>query len=823
MHGVCRACYMRSIYRKGLLEMVFMNRPKIKDKRWNKESEEPIRRGWKSKKVFEFNTRTKRTIFSIDTPPPYVNTPIHMGHAVTYNIMDFIARYKRMRGFEVLFPLGLDRNGLPIEMAVEKKFNVSIKDTPREKFIGLCHKLLEESTAESVDSFYMLGHSYSSWKEGEEIGEIYHTDSDSYRRTTQDTFIDLWHSGLVYESDRVSNYCPECQTTIADAEIVYKDLPSRFVYVKWKVKETGETIVIGTTRPEFIATCGMVIYNPKDERFRHLKGKHAILPIYGKEVPIEPHPSAKIETGTGLAMMCSFGDYTDIRFFREMNLKPIVAINQDGTMNEHAGDFLKGLKVEAARKKMVETLKSQGLVEKEQEMMHRTPICERSKTPIEFISISEYYLKQLDFRDDIIKKVADRTKFFAPRSKQILLDWINTLSMGWAISRRRYYATEIPIWYCEGCNEIIVPPKGKYYQPWREKPPVKKCPKCGGTEFRGEERVFDTWFDSSISPLYTLGYARKDRFFKKSMPNSLRPQGKEIVRTWLYYTLLRCYQLTKKPIFENVWIHYHVLDEKGNKMSKSLGNVIDPMDVIKRFGAEPFRVWCALEGNITLSDLRCSYERIEGASKFLTKLWNIARFVSSFRPSKSKPAYLETDKWILKEINRIVEKTGKCYDNFDFHTPVTELKHFIWETFASHYLELVKSRAYNQDSRFTKSEQAAAIHTLNEVLEKILLMLAPITPFITHKLYKDIFAKTIEEQKFPEPDRKHREAIAFKTAELMELNSRIWKTKKDKSRSLKTPVKKAVIPKKFKSIEKDLVEAHHIEHLEYGDRLKIRL
>jgi valyl-tRNA synthetase len=796
--------------------------PKIVDKRWSSEFEEPIRKAWKRKKVFGFSVRTKKPIFSIDTPPPYVNTPIHMGHALTYTIMDFIARFKRMRGFEVLFPLGLDRNGLPIEMAVEKKFNVSLRNTPREEFISLCNKLLEESSTESLESFYKLGHSYTSWTHGDGVGEIYYTDSESYRRVTQETFLDLWNKKMIYQAKRVSNYCPSCQTTIADAEIDYKDLPSEFIHVKWKVKETGDTVIIATTRPELICSCGMVIYNPKDKRYNHLKGKHAILPIYGKEVPIVPHPSAKIETGSGLAMMCSFGDYSDIRFFREMKLDPIIAINQDGTMNTHAG-FLEGMTIGNARKKMKETLMSQGLVEKGQNMVHRTPICERSKTPIEFIYMSEYYLKQLNMKHDILR-VADKTNFFSPKSKQILLDWIDTLSMDWAVSRRRYYATEIPLWYCKKCMEIIVPPKGRYYKPWKEKPPVKKCPGCGGTEFTGEDRVFDTWFDSSISPLYVLGYGRDHGFFKKSLPCSLRPQGKEIVRTWLYYTLLRSYQLTKKPVFRNVWIHYHVLDEKGNKMSKSLGNVIDPNDVIKRFGAESFRVWCALEGNITVSDLKCSYDRIEGASKFLTKLWNVARFVSSFSASKSRPDLQESDKWILKEMSNMIKKTAKHYDNFDFHVPVTGLKHFVWETFASHYLELVKPRAYNHDGKFTGAEQAAAVYTLNEIMNKLLLLLAPITPFITHKLYNDLFGKLIEEQKFPEPDKNFTKIrVAFTTAELMELSSEIWKAKKDKGLSLKTPVKKAVIPKKFKKLEKDIIEAHGIENLEYGDKLKIRL
>jgi valyl-tRNA synthetase len=799
----------------------FLMKPKIRDKRWNREFEEPARRAWRTKKAFRFRKGTRKPVFSIDTPPPYVDAPVHIGQAVTYTIMDFIARFKRMRGFEVLFPLGLDRNGLPIEVAVEKRFKVSLQDTPREKFISLCRKLLEKSSLESLDSFYRLGHSYSSWKHGEGIGELYYTDSDSYRRTTQDTFIDLWKKGMVYKAKRVGNYCPGCRTTIADAEIEYVSIPTDFVHVKWRVRETGESINIATTRPELICTCGMVIYNPGDSRYRHLKGKHAVLPVYGREVPIMPHPSAKAETGSGLAMMCSFGDYTDIRFFREMKLKARVAINQDGTMNENSG-FLQGMKVRDARRKMIETLRSQGLMEKEQRVMHRTPVCERSKDPIEFVSVSEYYLRQLNMKKNVIR-VADRTRFFSPRSKQILLDWIDTLSMDWAVSRRRYYATEIPLWYCKGCGETILPPKGRYYRPWKDKPPVRRCPGCGGRDFTGEERVFDTWFDSSISPLYVLGYGRKQGFFRKSLPCSLRPQGKEIVRTWLYYTLLRTYQLIKSPIFENVWIHYHVLDEKGKKMSKSLGNVIDPLDVVKKFGAEPFRIWCALEGNITLSDLRCSYERIEGASKFLTKLWNIARFISAFpRKGRVKPKLLETDKWILKEMNRIVKETRECYESFDFHRPVSELKHFIWETFASHYLEMVKPRAYNQDGRFTKIEQAAAIHTLNEVLEKILLLLAPITPFITRKLYRDLFGRIVEEQPFPEPE-KRPPRVGFRTEDLLALNSRIWKAKKDRGLSLKAPVRKATLPGKFRKMEKDLREAHSIDNIGYGDRLKLRL
>jgi valyl-tRNA synthetase len=628
--------------------------------------------------------------------------------------------------------------------------------------------------------------------------------------------------GLIYMDKKVNNYCPVCRTTIADSEIEYKNISSTFNYVKFKVKGTRDTVVIGTTRPELIGACGMVIFNPKDERYKKLDGKTAIIPLYEKEVPIRAHPYATIEAGTGLMMMCSFGDYTDIRFFREMNLEPVILINSRGLMNDNAG-FLEGMSVEEARKETIRRLEDAGLLEKQEKITHRTPVCERSKTEIEFIALSEYYLKQLDFKPEM-KKIAKKTDFYAPRSRQILLDWINSLSMDWAISRRRYYATEIPLWYCKECSEPVVPLKGRYYKPWKEKPPIEKCHRCGCIEFEPETRVFDTWFDSSISPLYILKYHTNEKFFSKTEPCTLRPQGKEIVRTWLYYTLLRCYQLTKKSIFKDIWIHYHVLDEKGSKMSKSLGNVIDPLEVVEKFGAEPFRIWCALEGNITISDLKCSFARIEGASKFLTKLWNVARFVSMFKPVKRGIRLTDTDRWILKELYKLVKDIRKCYENYDFHSPIVAIKHFIWETFASHYIELVKSRAYNEGKKFTKSEQRGAIHTLNKVLEEILFLLYPIACFITHRIYEDVFRGDIDKKEFPKTNvRFSKKRLPFKTEDLVDLNSRIWKKKKDKGLSLKAPVKHAIIPSKFKKIEKDLKETHNIVDLKYGKRFNIRI
>ena len=791
-------------------------KPKLKEKNWSKELEKPIYESWKRSKCYKFDKRTKKPIYSIDTPPPYINTPVHIGQATTYILMDMFARFKRMTNYEVLFPLGLDKNGLPIEIATEKKFGIKLIETPREKFLLYCKKLLDEAGSVTTDSFLRLGISFNSYEKGNSVGEVYETDSKDYRTLTQNTFLDLWNKSLIYEDERITNWDPELQTTIADSEIEYKDLASTFNDIKFKVKETGEWIVIGTTRPELVCTCGMVVFNPKDKRYKYLQGKTAVTPLFKREVPIKAHPLAEIDKGTGLVMMCSAGDLSDIRFFREMNLDPIIAIEKDGTMNHHA-DFLKGLKVKEARQKMIEELKKNNLLVKQTQTTHRTPVSERSGAEIEFIEMKEFYLKQLNVKKKL-KEIAQKPHFYEENSRRVLLDWIDSLATDWPISRRRYYATEIPLWYCKDCEHIIVPKKGKYYQPWKQKPPQKNCPKCKSKEFVGEIRVFDTWFDSSISPLYILMYERDKAFFKKSSPCSLRPQGKEISRTWLYYTLLKCYLLTGKPIFKDVWINHHIVDEKGYKMSKSRGNVINPREVLDNFGAEPFRLWAAVEGNLTKTDFRCSFDRIDGAGKTLTKLWNITRFISMF-PEKKSTKLTNLDKWIINEMNELISFSKNQYEQYNFHDPAINIKHFIWETFASHYMELVKNRAYNSTKEFTKQEQDSACYTLHYCLDNLLKLLAPITPMITYKIYKNLRKKDIHFERFPAESKKYKTLFSTKDIEL--LNSEIWKAKKDRGISLKEEIKSLTVPNKLKSIKKDLVMTHNAKELKFGNELSI--
>ncbi len=803
---------------------------KLQGKRWEREFESGVLKKWKRKWPYGFDRKTKRPVYSIDTPPPYVNTPVHIGQATTYVLMDMFARFRRMTGNNVLFPLGLDRNGLPIEMAAENKFNVKLTSLPRTKAIGMCKKILEESSLASVDSFFRLGISFNSWKKGTGIGDLYETDSPDYRTLTQETFIDLWNKGIIYEDERANNFCPGCQTTLADAEIDYENRKGSYYHIKFKVKETGEDIVIATTRPELVCTIGMVIYNPGDKRYRHLEGKTAIAPVFGKEVRIKAHPSAEIGKGTGIMMVCSFGDLADIRFFRDMKLEPVISIEKDGTMNKNAG-FLQGLTIKDAREKYVKELEKTGLLVKTVPTdKHRVPVCERSKDAIEFISMKELYVKQVEFKSDM-KKLARKMNFFAPRSRQILIDWIDSVSIDWPISRRRFYATEIPLWYCRKCGQAVVPPKGRYYKPWLEGPPAGstglkngKCGKCGSSGFRWVERVFDTWFDSSISPLYILKYTRKpEGFFEKHQPCSVRPQGKEIVRTWLYYTVLKDWLLTGRRIFKDVWINYHVVDEKGKKMSKSKGNMIDPKEVLDRFGAEPFRLWTVMEGNLEKTDFRCSFERMEGTGKTLTKLWNVARFISMFPAPKTRPKKLcALDEWILQEVNGIVKHARERYENYDFHNPATRIRNFLWETFASHYVELVKQRAYNENGEFSREEQAAARYTLNTVLDAILLLLSPIVPLITYRIYTDLRGKDNHGLEFPGTDeRVAKKRLPFNAKDVMEFNSAVWKAKREKGISLRTEVKSATASEKLKPLEKDLASAHNIRNLKYGKPLKV--
>jgi valyl-tRNA synthetase len=696
-----------------------------------------------------------------------------------------IARTARMLGHPVHFPIGIDRNGLPVELYTERTYKVSLRHTPRDRFLDLCRHALDDLEAEMLRIMRTMGLSG-------DFAHHYRTDAEDYRAFTQATFIALWHKGVVYQATRPNNFCSDCGTTIADAEIEYEELPAKLVYMRFRVRETGETLVVASTRPELLCSCQTVIFHPDDQRHKRLQGLHVILPIYEREVPIRPHPSAKPEFGSGAVMVCSYGDYTDVLLFRQLNLPERIAIDEEGRMTETAG-LLRGLSVAQARDRMIEELQQRGLVDRIETIQHRTPLCGRSRTPIEIIPMQEYYLKQVEYLQQL-RQLARRTRFHPDAHRQLLLDWLNAVTIDWPLSRRRYYATEVPVWYCKACGDPHVPEPGPYYQPWRQKAPFPRCQRCGASEFMGDERTFDTWMDSSVSALYVTKYQRDRPFHRRTYPTSLRPQGKDIVRTWLHYSILRCWLLTQRAPFAHAWIFGMGLDEHGRQMSKSRGNVIDPIPILEKYGADTFRFWSAQEASLGY-DFRCSEARIAGAGKFLTKLWNLARFISSFPQPRQRPRLAPADRWILAELARLIREALDGYREFNFFVPATKAREFTWNLFAAHYVEMVKARAYGTNGG--AAAQRAAWFTLHTCLRAILLLLAPLIPFITESVWRQLYGRTsIHRQQFPRAPANR--AFAAVTPELVQFNSMVWNVKKERGLSLKEgidmPVPVALAP-----------------------------
>ena len=782
---------------------------KIAAKSWNPSLEKEILGKLESENIHKFTPDSEKDTFVIDTPPPYPSgRPWHIGAAAHYAQIDMIARYARMSGHNVMFPIGIDRNGLPVEIYTEKKHKIRMRMMQRETFLDLCRVALDDLEAEMIKMMKEMGLSCN-------FNEYYRTDSDEYRSLTQSTFIDLWNRNLVYLATRPNNYCSECGTTIADAEIIYQDVPTKLVYMNFEVKETSDKIVIASTRPELLFACQAIIVNPQDDRYLQFHRKHVMIPLFNRDVKILPHHSAKPEFGSGAVMVCSYGDHNDVQVIRELGLNEIVAINQDGITTQAAGQY-SNLKLKEARSRIIMDLNNAGFINREEKIMHRTPLCERSKTPVEIIPMEDYYLKQLEYIPKL-KALTDAIKFYPPIHKQILINWLNSVSIDWPISRRRYYGTEIPIWYCNKCRTPNLPDSAapdRYYRPWKEKPPFKKCINCNCTEFTGEDRIFDTWMDSSITPLFITKYNRDPKVHRYLYPTEIRPQAKDIIRTWLYYSMLRCFQLTDKLPWASAWIMGYGVDEKGEKMSKSKGNVIDPSPIIHQYGADAFRFWSAGEGSLG-HDFRCSEQKIAGSKNFLSKLWNIGRFISSFDiPSEAPKQLFATDQWIISELSRLIEDCKKGYDEFNFFLPSNAIREFTRNLFASHYIEMIKARAYNEEDYIGHK---SAIFTLHRCLSTILLLLAPICPFVTEELWTKIYSvKSIHLQRIPKSTEEDFGELAKYTALITDFNSMVWNKKKDtilqetgKPLSLKDPIRMSV-PVGLGLFKNDLQMMHNL-------------
>ncbi|MCA1814612.1 MAG: valine--tRNA ligase [Halobacteriales archaeon] len=777
--------------------------PRLRETSWDVRAELAVveeLRGQRLEPTFA-TVRPDERCFVIDTPPPYPSGRWHIGAVAHYALIDVIARSRRMLGERVLFPFGLDRNGINIELVVEKKHNRKMDTFDRAEFLKLCEQEIEQFSKDLVATAQRVGMSCD-WD------HVYKTDAPEFRALTQRTFIELWHKGQVVQELRPNNYCPDCRTTIADAEVLREERPGKLVEVRWRAG--SEELLIATTRPELIPACQAVLVHPEDARYQHLHdGKQGRVevalpqPFGPRSVPLFADPSVDQAFGTGAMMVCSYGDFSDVDKFRKFGLQPIAALGPDGKMTEAAGP-LHGEHVKKARDKAIELLQAQGNVAAVKATQQQVPICERSKTPIEIISLKEWYVKQVEAVEDL-RRVAERIDFHPAKHRQILLDWLDTITIDWPVSRRRYYHTEIPIWYCKACREPHVPKPGPYYQPWRQGAPTEiqqaGCRTCHATEFEGETKVFDTWMDSSGSNLWCTRYQDEPGFFAQNFPCSIRPQGRDIVRTWLHYTLLKSWLLRGQPGFQHVWITGLGMDEKGRKMSKSLGNVIEPGVILDEYGADAFRFWAASESTIG-DDFRISKDRIAGAKKFLSKLHNVARFISTFE-DEPRPAQLDpADQWILAELNRVVADCVEGYQQFDFFTPSNSLRNFVWNTFAPHYVEMAKKRAYAGDP--------SARYTLHAALRSVVLLLAPVCPFIAHRIHAELSGGKVHEARFPGQVVGIDPALTKATPAIEAFNSDVWKRKKEQGLPLNATLAGVSIPEGLAPYRAALAAMHNL-------------
>ena len=820
-----------------------MSKPKITDKRWSIDLEKRIQEehyGETYNNRYSFNPESKKEIFVIDTPPPYPSGTWHIGAVAQYSMIDVIARSQRLLGKEVYFPWGVDRNGINIEFTVEKKTGKKMRTFERGNFIDICRDTIEEYTQAMRETACRVGLSCSFENE-------YLTDSPEYRSVSQSIFVDLFKQGNIVEDLRPNIYDPVEGTTIADAEVQRISRSTKLCDVIWET-EDGENVIITTTRPELICACGIVLVHPEDSRYSHLIGKEIHLPLAvngrSKKVIISSHHSVKMEFGSGVLMVCSFGDQNDVSVFREFSLDPFVAINLKGEMTEISGP-LSGLSVIEARKKAIEILEQENKLSSIKDHEQEIPVSERGNNPVEIILLKEWYVKQthtLERMNELVSEI----NFIPPRNKQFLDDWMQNISIDWPISRRRWYHTEVPIWYTEDGSKVVVPPSGVYVQPWRDLPPkdsevldretketlgIYEDMKSQLGELTGEEKVFDTWMDSSNSNLFVSGYGKNQELFEKAFPTALRPQGKEIVRTWLYYTLLKSTLLLDKPGFTNVWIDGLGMDPWGRKMSKSLGNGIDANSVLEcgsggrtgswkikgtdgkqihlkanKIGSECFRLWKACDAQVG-DDFHINPEEIE-AKYFgvLTKIFNVARFASQFEvPSdlNSEPENLEIeDQWILSEFSQMMTKVEKSWSKVDIYNAAQSIKNFSTGVFPSHWLEMVKSRLYDGDE--------AAAWTLHRIVRDVLTSLSPICPFFTHYLSTTLYANSsVDVREFPDIIVSKSEFLNL-TNHVIEFNSEVWKLKKDNGISLNTEIANVKIPKELEILSDSLIRMHRI-------------
>ncbi|MBU1681664.1 valine--tRNA ligase [Candidatus Micrarchaeota archaeon] len=752
-------------------------------KRFDRSIEEKWQQYWQENKTYQFDEEDNtKEIYSIDTPPPFTSGELHMGHVLSYSFFDFAARYKRMRGFNVYYPQGWDTQGFPTEVKVEKKYGRLPPAEFREKCVEWTHDMIARMKKQMNEMGFSADWRYE-----------YRTMDPDYHKKVQMSLIQMYGDKLVYRDNYPVYWCTRCGSAVAKAELDDEEKNGTLNHIKF-TGPGGEELIIATTRPEMLAACGAVLYNPEDERYKNLSGKKITTPL-GAEVPAFADKEVDKEFGSGLVMVCTFGDKMDVVWMHRYKLPLVQVIDAYGKMI-NAGE-LDGLKIVDAKKKMLEILGDK--VVKKEDLKQTVKVHDRCKRPVELIPSLQWFA---DIRSTAkaVKEMAHEIKWIPEFGITYLIDWVEGAEWDWVISRQRVFGTPLPFYICE-CGKTASADELPFYP---EKAGTKKC-ECG-KEMQPETSTCDCWVDSSISPLIIAGWPDKEKM-KKFYPVSLRPQGVEIVRTWAFYTIFRSgVALTKQKPFETVLLNGNVLATDGKKMSKSLGNIISPAELQKEYPVDAIRQWAALSGAMA-KDRPFSYEDIKYSKSFLAKLWNAAKFVETLG-NADETELTTIDKWIIGRLNTTIKKATGAMEKYEYHTTIGAIQKFFWNDFCDDYLEYVKHRVYNDEP-----SKNAALYCLNKVILETLKILAPITPHISEEVYQ-IYnpGKSIQHESWPEAGEEYLEEVE-KVSTLNDVITLIRQYKSNNKLAQNAELEKVVVTTPKKMDEELVIELGKISKI----------
>ncbi|NLZ47573.1 MAG: valine--tRNA ligase [Clostridiales bacterium] len=702
-----------------------------------KEFEERIYKTWEEKGYFTPKVDKDKKPFTIVMPPPNITGKLHLGHALDNTLQDMIIRFKRMQGYSTLWLPGEDHASIATEVKVENellKQGLKKKEMGREAFLDKVWEWTDEYRERIRGQLKKLGASADFTREA-------FTMDENLNKAVRHVFVKLYEKGLIYQGNRITNWCPKCQTALSDAEIEYSEQEGNFWHIKYPVVGSDEYLEIATTRPETMLGDTAVAVNPSDERYIHLIGKKLMLPLVNKEIPVVADEYVDKEFGTGAVKITPAHDPNDYEVGKRHNLEEINVMNPDGTINELGGKYA-GMDRYAARKAIVEDLEKEGYLVKIKPHVHNVGTHDRCSTVIEPMISKQWYVKMESLAKPAIEAVrTGKTKFVPERFEKIYFNWMENIQ-DWCISRQLWWGHRIPVWYCKDCGEIIV----------AEETP-KTCCKCGSQNLKQDEDVLDTWFSSALWPFSTLGWPEKTEELDYFYPTNVLVTGYDIIFFWVARMIFSGIHNMGETPFETVLIHGIVRDSQGRKMSKSLGNGVDPLDVIDTYGADALR-FSLVTGNAPGSDIRYYPERVEAARNFANKIWNASRFVmmnldrNLMEQEKESKNFNIADRWILSRLNTVVKEVTENIEKYELGIALQKIYDFLWSEFCDWYIELSKPVLYGEDDK----AKGVTYNVLYKVLTTGLQLLHPVMPFITEEIYTHLDAEyeSITISKWPE-------------------------------------------------------------------------